>query len=78
MEIHWNAATCNTLAGSSHAWPQCQRRNRLISVSAILPVAYTDGKQDLPQIKVTAWICEGFICRAPLFEIKSVLLLIDE
>jgi uncharacterized protein YyaL (SSP411 family) len=27
---------------------------------------------------VAAWICEGFSCRAPLFELKAVLALIDE
>jgi uncharacterized protein YyaL (SSP411 family) len=28
--------------------------------------------------KVTAWVCEGFSCRAPLFEIEPLLSLIDE
>ena len=28
--------------------------------------------------KVTAWVCDGFSCRAPLFEIEPLLLLIDE
>ena len=28
--------------------------------------------------KVTAWVCEGFSCRAPLYEIEPLLLLIDE
>ena len=27
---------------------------------------------------VTAWVCEDFSCRAPLFEIEPLLLLIDE
>jgi hypothetical protein len=28
--------------------------------------------------KVTAWVCEGFSCRAPLFELEPLLLLVDE
>jgi hypothetical protein len=28
--------------------------------------------------RATAWVCEGFSCRAPLFELESLLLLIDE
>jgi hypothetical protein len=28
--------------------------------------------------RLTAWVREGFSCRAPLFEIEPLLLLIDE
>jgi hypothetical protein len=53
--------------------------NRALLSHGTQPTAAICSNRDTLTIEnLTAWGCDAFTCRVPLFEIKSLLRLIDE